>query len=124
MKQKTDPAAAETARTTDSPAVVHERLVLPLWAEWGDGPEKRGDYRIKIESKDGKHRREITAWYNPGSGHWLICGNECGFHDLIQAPGTNDEWRITHWQNSVVRSISGSDIRRSYLRMVNRKSLI
>lgn len=30
MKQKTDPAAAETARTTDSPAVVHERLVLSL----------------------------------------------------------------------------------------------
>ena len=30
MKQKTDPAAAETARTTDSPAVVHERLVRLL----------------------------------------------------------------------------------------------
>ena len=30
MKQKTDPAAAETARTTDSPAVVHERRVRLL----------------------------------------------------------------------------------------------
>jgi ssDNA-binding Zn-finger/Zn-ribbon topoisomerase 1 len=30
MKQKTDPAAAETAQTTDSQAVVHPRLVQPL----------------------------------------------------------------------------------------------
>jgi hypothetical protein len=108
MKPEPNTEAAGTAQTTDRPAVVHERL-LPLWAEWGDGPEKRGDYRIKIESKDGKHRREITAWYNPGSGHWLICGNECGFHDLIQAPGTNDEWRITHWQNEKSPSVGATE---------------
>jgi hypothetical protein len=100
MHTQTNHGAAIPLETPGIQAVAQERLVLPLWAEWGDGPEKRGDYRIKIESKNGKHRREITAWYNPGNGHWLICGNECGFHDLIQAPGTNDEWRITHWQNA------------------------
>ena len=34
MKPETNPEAAETAKTTNSPAVVHERLVVPL--PWPD----------------------------------------------------------------------------------------
>ena len=47
MKPKTNTEAAETAQTTDSPAVAQERLVMPLdlWLQWhGDGtPEDDGE---------------------------------------------------------------------------------
>jgi hypothetical protein len=83
-----------------------ERLVLPLlWAKYGEGPPKRGDYNIRIRSKDGREKK-ITAWHNPGNGHWLADGKECGYVDIIQPPGENDEWRITHWQNLLMTSTS------------------
>ena len=47
MKLEPNTEAAETVQTTDSPAVVHERLVMPLdlWLQWhGDGdPEDDGE---------------------------------------------------------------------------------
>lgn len=83
------------------PAVFHARLVLPLWAEYGDGPPKSGDYNIKARSKDGREKM-ITAWHNPGNGHWLADGEECGYVDIITPPGETGEWQITHWQTQMV----------------------
>ncbi len=83
---------------TQAGSDCQERLVLPLWAEYGEGPPKRGDYNIKVRSKDGREKT-ITAWHNPGNGHWLADGKECGYVDIITPPGETEEWRITHWQN-------------------------
>lgn len=68
------------------------------WVEWGDGPPKRGDYRIKIESHDGVDHNVITAWYNPCNGHWLIDGVQCGFANAITPTDSGEEWRITNWK--------------------------
>lgn len=40
MKQKSNIEAATTAQTTDSPAVVQERLVRHLWVQYGYDDEK------------------------------------------------------------------------------------
>jgi hypothetical protein len=84
---------------TQAGSDCQERLVLPLWAEYGEGPTRRGDYKIKVRAKDGREKT-ITAWHNPGNGHWLADGKECGYVDIIQPPGEDEEWRITHWQNA------------------------
>lgn len=81
--------------------ITHERLALPIWAEYGEGPPKRGDYNIKVHSKDGREKT-ITAWYNPSNGHWLADGKECGYVDIITPPGETEEWQITHWQNETI----------------------
>lgn len=69
-----------------------------FWVEYGEGPPKRGDYKIKVRAKDGREKT-ITAWHNPGNGHWLADGKECGYVDIITPPGETEEWQITHWQN-------------------------
>ena len=41
----------------------------------------------------------MTAWHNPGNGHWIADGKECGYVDIITPSGETEEWRITHWRN-------------------------
>lgn len=72
MKQKTDPAAAETARTTDSPAVVHERLVRlsdamiawnPAWSTCPRGGEP-GQIGV-CKHPDNGQLRYLSMWVKP-----------------------------------------------------------
>lgn len=56
MKPEPNPEATETAQTTDSPAVVHERLVRPLTADEKlkliEEPARRAISQLRILADD------------------------------------------------------------------------
>jgi len=70
------------------------------WTAFDKGPAERGDYSIRVVSRDGR-TRELKAWHNPSTKHWMIDGKEVGYMNIIALPDEPKEWQIVHYKKDV-----------------------